>query len=367
MARLAVSVVLGLAGVSLVLAAGPARAAADDDDDGSGADAGATAPAEANSDPWELSFEAGGQIDPQPFGVANATLRRGPLTLRLITDTLEAELGEGTGGGRWWVKARVQGFASQLLVGPWRDGGPDPESALVSPHVGAEVGYVHHLPAHFYLGASAFARWFWFFAGRDNPGPAPDPTFWVSPTAMVGWWRGPELRAALQGGIDVSEGLSSQDPFRNDGDVYVAPKIAFEGVFVPAEGIVVPRVELRAGWAREQGRLVRTRLGGLNPYVVPLAGAGWAEFLVQEYAVLRAGPNVRWDLGGGVTGHVALVADLAAFDGQQELAFALLSHTGFARGWFVDATVGWAPFIDRASGVLRASGWLLVGRGFQPL
>jgi hypothetical protein len=319
------------------------------------------ATARADDPAWELSFEAGAQVDPQPFGVANATLRRDNLTLRLLTDTVEAEVGDRVGPGRFWVKGRVQAFASQLLIGPWEDGEPAPERALVSPHVGAEAGWVFELPEHTYAGAAAFFRWFWFFAGPDNDEPAPESTYWFSPEAFVGWWRGPDLRAELRAGFDLHEGLTRQEPFVGPGQRQLAPKVRFEAVLVPPGTALAPRVEVYAGWARDQGRLVRTRLGGLNPYVVPLAGAGWAEFLVEEYAVVRVGPNLRWD-----GGEAAVVADLATFDGEEEVTFAFLGHLDFDGGWFVDASVGYAPFIERASGVLRTSAWLLAGRGFQP-
>lgn len=74
----------------------------------------------------------------------------------------------------------------------------------------------------------------------------------------------------------------------------MSPRVVGEFTYSPGprEGqwfALLPRFELRAGWARGQDRVLRTRLGGLNPYVVPLAGAAWAEWLVERYVAGRAG------------------------------------------------------------------------------
>lgn len=352
--------------VSILSVATPVRA---DRDGGAAADAGAgapgtdgaaapaasgndAAPAEAASDdaPWRFAFEAGAQVDARPFGVVNLTLRKGPWALRLVTDTLEVELADRGLGGRWWVKLRAQAFASQMLISPWADGEPDPSRALISPHVGAEVGWKRNLPGHLYVGARASARWFWFFAGSDeNEGPIPDPTWWVSPELVAGFWRGPDARVWAHGGVDLADGVT-------------APKVAVEAVWIPDDWVVGPYLEAHAGWARGQNRLTRTRLGGLNPYVVPLAGAGWAEFLVERYAMLRAGPNATWGWG-----RAAVVVDLATWDGRQEATFAFAGRATWADGWFCDAKLGWAPWLPRRGGAARFSGWLLVGRGLRPL
>lgn len=121
---------------------------------------------------------------------------------------------------------------------------------------------------------------------------------------------------------------------------------------------VAPLVMAWGGVAEGQDFLTRSRMGGLNPYVIPLAGAGWAEWWVEDYGVLRAGPSaqlgavrleavgdVGWsDVSGGVWG------------------VGLLSRTQpAARRWFVQADVGYGGGVVRAPGVGAASVWFLVG------
>jgi hypothetical protein len=130
---------------------------------------------------------------------------------------------------------------------------------------------------------------------------------------------------------------------------------------------LAPRVELRAGAAAGQDDLLRTRVGGLNPWVVPLAGAAWAEWWVEDYAAARLGATV----GAGETGPRALgfrvspFADLAAFEDDRPGADAALGLGLGLRAWrgrlFVDATGGYAPTIPRAEGLGRGSLWFSLG------
>ncbi len=297
----------------------------------------------AASTGWTISGEVGAQLDSQPFGVVNVNFVRGPLQLRLITDTVEVRYEPIDRKRRWWVMGRVQAFATQMLFAPWEAGQPDSANALISPHVGAEAGYVFHLPYGFYAGAQGFGRVLFFFDGSgEGSADPPDPAYWLSPEGVVGWWRSPQRYAYLHGGADFYDGSS-------------AAKIAFEGVFVPP-GWLAPYVALYAGAAEGQNDVTRTRLGGLNPYVVPLAGAGWAEFRVEDYAVGRFGPQLDWGRG-----RAALVADLATFDGRREATFAFIGRVDFLRRWYLDVSLGYGPWLERGPNVSRVSAWVLVG------
>ena len=98
-----------------------------------------------------------------------------------------------------------------------------------------------------------------------------------------------------------------------------------------------------AGVAEGTDDLTSTRLGGLNPYVVPLAGAFWGEFWVEDYAAARVGP--RWQTERA---RLALLADLATFDGQQQAGVAVDTRLTFGDRAFVAAALGVAPGLERA-------------------
>ena len=112
---------------------------------------------------------------------------------------------------------------------------------------------------------------------------------------------------------------------------------------------------------RDQGPLTLTRLGGLNPYVVPLAGAAWAEFRVQNYAAARLGMTLSsTHVDGG------LLVDAAAFEGRIEAGVAALVRGRLGR-WFAEATVGWAPWLARQPGHPAVSGFVLLGTDWGPV
>jgi hypothetical protein len=122
---------------------------------------------------------------------------------------------------------------------------------------------------------------------------------------------------------------------------------------------VAPLVECRAGAATDVDIVTATRLGGLVPHVVPVAGAAWAEWWVEDYAAVRLGPQVNagpW--------HVAAVADAARFDADHAEGFGLLG--GYAKTpWSADVHAGWAPWIARAKGVSRTSVYVRSERRFS--
>ncbi len=290
---------------------------------------------------WEAYGAVGGQVDSDPHGVLDLGIRSGPYRGELRTDTLELTYAPTRSTGRAWATLRLQGFAAQMLISPWANGDKDPSRALVALMSEANAGWVEYLPHGFYAGLSAGARGYAFFARSDETAePVPDPTGRISPSSFVGWWS-ESLRAeiagrAYLGGKRVGGGV--------EGSFDWSPR-----------WVVAPRL---AGWfgaAENLDFLTQTRLGGLNPYVVPLAGAAWAEWWVEDYVAARGGIAV---LLGPV--EVTPFADVARFDGMNAVGFGVKGHAELDE-FFVTAIGGYAPFIERAPGVLRVSVWVLAG------
>ncbi len=303
--------------------------------------------AAADWGPWERRAMFGGEVSATQFGIADFGVRKGPLSLQLFTDTLELRYGPELARGRYWVAARLEAFAAGLLISPWQDGAPDPSRALIAGYLGGEGGYIRYLPASLYLGVAGAARLYLFWARPPATSEPPGPTPLFTADVILGHYT------------DISHIWVRAG---TDAELHVlAPHIAVEATVRP-DWRLAPRVEVRAAWARNQDFLTRTRLGGLNPYVVPLAGAGWAEFWVESYIAVRAGPSLRLTLSQRTRQSLELtpVADVAGFDGSTAVGFALLAKWRYGR-YFIEAAGGYAPFIKRQEGVVRVSGFVLAG------
>ena len=296
--------------------------------------------------PWESRAMFGGEVSATAFGIADLGLRKGPLSLQLYTDTLELRYAPELAHGRYWVAARVETFAAGLMLSPWSQGAPDPARAWNAGYVGGEGGYIRYLPSSLYAGVGGSARLYFFWAQPQTMVAPPGLTPLFTADAVIGHYTSIShiwLRAGADFELQV-----------------VAPHIAVEATIRP-DWTLAPRVEVRAAWARNQDFLTRTRLGGMNPYVVPVAGAGWAEFWVESYIAVRVGPSLRLRLPGPEhTLELTPVADVAGFDGSTATGFGLLAKWR-RRRMFVEASGGYAPFIKRQEGVVRVAGFALVG------
>jgi hypothetical protein len=319
---------------------------------------GARGAAAAGWGPWEMRIAGGGELGATSFGIFDLGLRKGPLSIQLLTDTLDLRYAPELRQGRAFVGLRAETFAAGLLISPWTDGAPDPARALYAAYLGLDGGYVRYLPAGLYAGVQGSARLYLFFAQSQTTAAVPGPTPVFTLEGVLGHYTEVShlwLRAGLDGELTVA-----------------MPHVAVEATVRP-DWALAPRVEVRGAWARNQDFITRTRLGGLNPYVVPLAGAAWAEFWVESYLALRAGPSLKVRLpsrrGAETRDHsleLAVVSDVAGFDGRTELGFGLLGRWRYGR-YSLDAALGYAPWLHRQEGVWRVTGFLLFGTDWSPL
>ena len=285
------------------------------------------------ADPWEARFDAGAEIGASSFGVVDVAVKKGPWSAALYTDTLDLRYAPEGEHGRAWVGLRTSTFAAGLLILPWEDGAPVPEKALGAGYTGPVGGGFRYLPHGLYAGASGSAHLWWFYAE------APPPTPVGTADAVLGWWK-PWGNAELQAGTDV-------DPSGWMPHARVTARLQR-----PLG--VSPLVELRAGAASGQNALTFTRLGGLSPYVVPLAGAAIAEFRVEDYAAVRLGPT--W---ASKSVRLAAFADAAIFDRDRALGFGASVHVTRGR-CFADVAAGGSPGLLRQRG-RAVGGWVNVG------
>ena len=308
----------------------------------------ASASATASADPirWEWRASAGAQIDSATHGTVDAGVRRGPFSVELFTDTLELKWSPESEHGRFWIAARGEAYAAGLLISPWTNGAPDRARALSARYVGLDGGWMRYLPASLYAGVHASVREYTFSARESTRIAVPDATTLGTVDVVLGRYS-PDAHVWLRAGFDARP------------DVF-APHVSGEALWHPAAARpLAPIFELRAGWARSQDFLTLTRVGGLNPYVVPVAGAGWAEWWVENYLAARAG--LLWQ---GEHAQAGVVIDVAAFDSDIKAGTALVAGA-HGRRWFIDAALGYAPAILRQPDVSRTSLWILAGASWD--
>lgn len=302
--------------------------------------------------PWEWRFMGGASIDPAPHGIADLGVRRDALSLQLLTDTLDLRWAPEGDRGRAWLALRAEAGAVGLVHSPWHAGRPAPERGFSGSYVGGEAGALRYLPRGVYAGVGGFSYRTSFAARPATEVEVPGPTPWLGVDGIVGRWS--EV-LHVWGRVGLQHDRLG-DPVQPHAHLTATSR---------ARRAVGHRAELRAGWAQGQSLLTRTRIGGLNPYVVPVAGAGWAEWWAESYVVGRAGPQVRRTHRASTFTH-SLVVDAGWADDTDRPPGSLWGVGSLnrwdGRRWFVQADVGWGGGLQRATGVVPWAGNLLVGR-----
>ncbi len=263
----------------------------------------------------------------------------GGIDLDLNTDTATLSyFHPGLFGERSWSQTylRAQGFAANLLTDHARAGVQVPGRGfgagylLGGTHLGATL--VRTDLARVYVAGQLEARqWFHFAMPTTSPGlvlppanQALEPTLFATVDGVD--WQTPLRRPhgvrtwAQVGGIARLGArnwgqLNGNDDKRNHiGPWGARAEAGIQGGAVAPQFVFVrPVVEvgLRGGLSQGLDDRDRFRVGGDNPWVIPLAGAGWAEFLVDDYAWGQAcaGLLVFDRVGLDLGGEVAMIND----------------------------------------------------------
>jgi len=321
----------------------------------------------------------GAHISQSSNGAMDVGWRAGDWQAELLTDTVDVRWRPEDERGRAWVAGRVQLGAAGLMIAPWADGAPAPGSALAAFYAGAEGGRLWYLPRGLYGGFDARAQHWWFRGVQTTDRAVPAAQARSEGAGILGWWTTPVqawVRVGAHGAPDAGA-IGLDTPIRSGTPL---PRVGADAPAVrrvqpfahltltarPPDRRVTPRAELRVGWTDGADAISRTRLGGNSPYAVPLSGAGWAEFWVDRYAAVRAGPGL--DLGAA---RVDAVVDAAIWQGTTDwggtadgtlpthaVGIGLLSR--FQPGRLtVDVDAGVAPWLPRRDG-LAWSVWTLV-------
>jgi hypothetical protein len=300
----------------------------------------------------EVRAAVGGQLETSGHGILDLGWRRGGASVQVFTDTLDLRYARDGAHGRATVGARVAAAAAGLWITPWTDGAPDPSRAQLAGYAGPDVRIERWGPHGLYGAVEAFARGCWFVPLPSSVLDVPD-TWWGHAALVGGYWDDRGRAARISAAFDATRAR-------------VAPQVTLEATLRPA-GAVAPIGEIRVGWAANQDDVLATRLGGMTPYEVPLAGAAWAEFWVEDYAATRLGAQVR---AGDLEPYA--VVDAAVWDYPAATTLpnppARQGGVGGALGtrWTpdpvrLDVSVGWSPDLPRRDGASPWSVFLLAG------
>lgn len=298
----------------------------------------------------ELGVESGAPAVQPPATVTHGIVRLryleralvpgpGGVDLDINTDTATLSyFHPGLLGSRSWTKAylRAQGFAANLLTDYARAGVQLSERTfgagyvLGGTHIGATL--VDNPLARIYLAGQLEARqWFHFALPSTSPGLVLPPWNQALEPTVFGLIDGVDYQTRLSrphgvrtwaavGGVGRIGAKNWGALFGNDdrrnhigllgtraeagvGGGAVAPMIFFVRPVI--------EVQVRGGLSNGLDDRDRFRVGGDNPWVINLAGAGWAEFLVDNYAsgMASAGLQLLDHVSFDVGGEVALLND----------------------------------------------------------
>lgn len=310
---------------------------------------------------WEYKVLAGGEISEAPHGVFNLGIKYGDFAAEVHTDTLDVRWNKELGFGRLWVGGRFAVFAAELFIAPWKDGRYAPERAVRAMYGELSTGYVHYLPKHFYAGTQLETRRYAFAAKGEavRAEDIPDDTWRLKSTSFVGYWTVP-LKARVQAGIDYLTHTQEN----------LTPWFQAELLYHPNTWLLTPFTELRAGLlvsdSGSSSPIIRFRFGGMNPYVIPLAGLSWAESWAQYYAASRVGMEYQAQSFGA-----SVFADYAYLAQEYGLTEQALGAGGAMwctlGSWRIDLAAGYAPVANRAAGakIPPVSGWISLARDWD--
>jgi hypothetical protein len=326
----------------------------------------------------EAHWHGIGRINFQLSGLA----RGGRFVVDFNSDTLRLSL-EGLRFGKieLGVGAGAELLIAGLLGDYWRNGHDDGTRGFRASWAAAG-GWIKLDLAPSFIELSVSGRR-WFFGLQNGTSAA----FVLPPEAWVGEWRlrytlwslapdpslwevqrpFPRLRGVAFG-LELSIDQRSEThpwgarPFdlRNDPKALVVGARQWLRAGIRMGPRLRLQVEENAVWLSGADDLDRVRVGGLNPWTIPVAGQPWAGHLASKLASLQLSLHVRvWrELELGPIFDAVVLDDLDR-TGNPDRPGALVGVGGFVdfrlRGWQVDLRGGYSP--PDGSSLFVSLGW----------
>ncbi len=311
----------------------------------------------------------GGVAENQAHGIVDAGVETDHWALTLYTDTLDARAWHQ--GGRGLVEVGLTGcaFAGGMWLSPWTNGAPDLTRAQWVSYVGPDLWAQAFLGHGWYAEGMASGQRHLFQATRTSTVEVADRWWLHGQGTLGGWFADGQRQLRISGGVDHTRAA--------DGGVLTSPFAQLTASFAPSldDRSVAPRFSFVGRVAEDADAVVATRVGGMTPYHVPLAGAAWAELWVEDVLATRGTLAVkvldgedRFVLHGAVdavawTGTGDPLAPLR--DG---VAVGLESGLTWTRdAVFLETKVGYAPGLQRQPGIWPVPVYLLAGIDGAPL
>lgn len=326
--------------------------------------------------------------------------RQSRASVELNTDTLRLTWEDVQIGPRWLrfgARATGQALFAGVLVDYWQDGRNDLSRGIFASYAMVEAWAKAELPGRQYVDLALGGRW-WFFRPTERTDPTlrlPADTPVMEPRLRYTLWRlqdDPSLRerhrlhprvagvaVGVQLGLDLRQDAR---PWGLAPDPLDAATEITDPRNEPERMIVHVRQWARAGawvgrrarvqglqaaaWGHGEDDLTRDRLGGLTPYVIPIAGTGWPAWLSERHVSGELSLHVRVfdDTEMGVLGHVAYIDD-AGRTGRSAAA-AISGIGGFADvrhgPWQAHVRGGWSPTLHEP-GAPATSLFVSIGYG----
>lgn len=307
----------------------------------------------------------------------------------LNTDTLTLRA-EHTDDWSFGLQARGELFIAGLLSDYFVGGIHIPERAFQASYLEGKVDAKTNFGKHWVYGSTGVRQW--FFGRTDSTSDAlilPDNalafeqrlnwTYWkiaadpswheahrVARKRIRGFAMGAELGLDVR--TDAPAWGAAEDPRNTPENLIVTVRqwAAFGFDFTP-----IARLQLRqwAGVGQGEDDLTRTRLGGMNAYVVPIPGVPWAGFLSSRYVAGEFSQSFRLgtDIELGYTGNAALIEDpyrTGDFDQFGTLLGTSLFVDWRHKAWQFNAAIGASPDTGPLDVDLIIAAYLDVGTSF---
>jgi hypothetical protein len=302
--------------------------------------------------------------------------RRSRFMLDFNSDTLRLQW-DGIRFGRieLGVQAAGEVLIAGLLTSYYTDGRNDMSRGFFASYVSLAAFAKLHAKPHYLELAVTGRRWFFSGNGSTRADLTLPPEAWVGEVRLryTLWniaperslWEAHRLHPRVRGfafGVEVGfdeRSLASrwgvpEDP-RNDPSQHGWVIKQWMRAGVQLSRRVRLQLDEQAIWMWGEDDLTRQRVGGMNPYSVPLAGAPWAGYLAGKLAALHASLHVRvkqqHELGVVLDGVALEDADrLGALGRPGLLAGIGLFADLRVKTWQIDLRTGWSPTLNAPVG-----------------
>lgn len=315
---------------------------------------------------------------------------RTTFTAELNTDTLTLRYEGRFKDWTFGAQARGELFIAGLLTNYFVGGLLLPERGFYASYASALADGKTNLGDHWFHGSTGVRRWFFRASeatatelvlpasalvfeqrlGWTYWGIAPDPSWYEAHRVGRRRVRGFGIGAEL--GVDVREEPSAwgaPEDMRNRPE-----RVIVTGRQWSAMGFEWQpgwRLQARqwAGWGHGEDDLTRARVGGMNPYVVPVPGLPWASFLASTYVAgeLSQSYRIGRDVELGFTGNAVLIDDprrAGAFDEYGALVGTSLFVDARVGRWQFNGAFGAAPDVGVLEIDLILSAYVDIGVSF---